>query len=81
MQGELLPESSPGEGTTMRVVIPMELTAALEEIEVSDTENSIDLSGLKILLVDDDRAGLKYLETVLAYFGAEVTSFPGGKFF
>lgn len=81
MQGELVPESSPGEGTTMRVVIPMELTEALEEIEVSDAENSIDLSGLKILLVDDDRAGLKYLETVLAYFGAEVTSFPGGKFF
>lgn len=81
MNGALIPESSPGAGTTMRVLIPMQITPA-EEIEESfGTEKSIDLSGLNILLVDDDRVGLKYLETVLTYFGADVVTFSGGKFF
>jgi signal transduction histidine kinase/CheY-like chemotaxis protein/HPt (histidine-containing phosphotransfer) domain-containing protein len=81
MNGELIPQSSPGVGTTMRVVIPMKLSPAQAVIESSQEEKYIDLGGLTILLIDDDRVGLKYLETVLTYFGAEVVSFPGGKFF
>ncbi len=81
MHGELSADSAPGIGTTMKVTIPMELTPALEATDTSEAENFIDLSGLKILLIDDDRVGLKYLETVLSYFGAEVIAFPGGKYF
>lgn len=81
MHGKLSADSALGIGTTMKVTIPMELSPALEVAETSESENFIDLSGLKILLIDDDRVGLKYLETVLSYFGAEVVTFPGGKYF
>jgi signal transduction histidine kinase/FixJ family two-component response regulator len=81
MKGSLFGESEQGKGTTMRVVIPTALSPAETEEETIDAEKSIDLIGLKILLIDDDRVGLKYLETVLTYFGAEVVSYPGGKFF
>lgn len=81
MNGALIPESSPGEGTTMRILIPMQLSPAEEVDESIVAEKSIDLSGLNILLIDDDRVGLKYLETILKYFGAAVVTFPGGKYF
>lgn len=81
MHGALIPESSPGEGTTMRVLVPMQLAPAQEVEESFGTGKSIDLTGLNILVIDDDRVGLRYLETVLTYFGADVVTFSGGKFF
>jgi signal transduction histidine kinase/CheY-like chemotaxis protein/HPt (histidine-containing phosphotransfer) domain-containing protein len=81
MQGELRAESMPGVGTNMTITIPMELGPVLAAPEEHDEGNFIDLTGLNILVVDDDRVGLKYLETVLRYFGAHVISFPGGRFF
>lgn len=81
MEGELNAESVPGIGTTMRIVIPMELTSVQIVPEIPAEGKFIDLSGLNILVIDDDRVGLKYLETVLRYFGANVISFPGGRFF
>ncbi|MFN4000442.1 ATP-binding protein [Algoriphagus sp.] len=81
MNGNLTAESTPGLGTSMSMVIPMQLCPAQIVEEQPESEKSIDLAGLRILVIDDDRVGLKYLETVLTYFGAEVTSYPGGKFF
>jgi signal transduction histidine kinase/FixJ family two-component response regulator len=81
MEGELRAESIPGIGTTMSIVIPMELSPVQIVSETHSEGTFIDLSGLNILVIDDDRVGLKYLETVLRYFGAKVISFPGGRFF
>ena len=78
MQGELVAKSEPGVGTTMRLRIPMGLTQMLEVSKDKEKLEFIDLKGLNILLVDDDRVGVRYLETVLTYFGANVISFPGG---
>jgi signal transduction histidine kinase/CheY-like chemotaxis protein/HPt (histidine-containing phosphotransfer) domain-containing protein len=80
MHGELRAESAPGKGTTMRLSIPMDLSPILE-IAVKEGTEFIDLKGLNILVIDDDRIGLRYLETVLLYFGANVISFPGGSAF
>ena len=78
MQGELVAKSEPAVGTTMRLRIPMGLTQMLEVSKDKEKLEFIDLKGLNILLVDDDRVGVRYLETVLTYFGANVISFPGG---
>ncbi|HSF56060.1 MAG TPA: ATP-binding protein [Algoriphagus sp.] len=78
MQGELRAESVPGKGTTMKIKIPMGLSPVMAIPEEQSGTEFIDLKGLNILLVDDDRVGLRYLETVLLYFGANVISFPGG---
>ncbi|GAA0881143.1 hypothetical protein GCM10009119_41130 [Algoriphagus jejuensis] len=81
MQGELQPESSPGKGTRMRLSIPMGLSPALETVNATEENEFIDLKGLNILVVDDDGIGLRYLETVLQYFGANVISYLGGSAF
>jgi len=41
-------------------------------------QQSLNLAGKHILLVDDDAVGLRYLETVLSYFGADCTCYHGG---
>jgi len=78
MQGELDASSEPGVGTTMRLKIPMGLSPVLEGEMDKQKKEFIDLEGLNILVVDDDKVGLRYLETVLSYFGANVISYPGG---
>lgn len=81
MGGEIRAESEKGKGTTMFVQIPMS-TCQPEVLELTETQAEfIDLSGLKVLLVDDDSVGLRYLETLFTYFGAETISFQGGKYF
>jgi CheY-like chemotaxis protein len=78
MNGNLEAESELGKGTLMRIRIPMETTRMPDSIVSETSSETIDLTGLRILLVDDDRVGLRYLEMVLNYFGAEVLSYPGG---
>jgi signal transduction histidine kinase/CheY-like chemotaxis protein/HPt (histidine-containing phosphotransfer) domain-containing protein len=78
MQGELVASSEPGVGTTMSLRIPMGLSPVVEGAWDKKKTEFIDLKGLDILLVDDDKVGLRYLETVLTYFGANVISYPGG---
>jgi signal transduction histidine kinase/FixJ family two-component response regulator len=81
MNGKLTAQSTPGIGTSMNLVFPMQLCPAQIIEEQDESEKFIDLTGLRILVIDDDRVGLKYLATVLTYYGAEVTSYLGGKFF
>ncbi len=78
MNGEITATSTAGEGTTMKVQLPMESVPA--QMSIVDTEEieTLSLSGKKIMLVDDDRVGLRYLETILSYYGATIISYPGG---
>ncbi|PZX51086.1 signal transduction histidine kinase [Algoriphagus ratkowskyi] len=81
MNGEILVSSVEHAGTTMLVQLPM-VTTASQRVEFNpDQIVSLDLSGLKILLVDDDKVGIRYLETILSYFGASVIAYPGGTIF
>ncbi|SFU16497.1 Signal transduction histidine kinase [Algoriphagus locisalis] len=78
MGGEISASSVEKEGTRMLVKLPMVATES-QRVEFNPDEiASIDLSGLKILLVDDDKVGIRYLETILSYFGASVIAYPGG---
>ena len=78
MGGEITASSVEHEGTTMLVQLPMTVTEA-QVVEFNPDEIvSLDLSGLKILLVDDDKVGIRYLETILSYFGASIIAYPGG---
>lgn len=81
MEGEINASSVEHEGTTMLVRLPMKATDS-QLVEFNPDEIiSLDLSGLKILLVDDDKVGIRYLETILSYFGASVIAYPGGSNF
>jgi signal transduction histidine kinase/CheY-like chemotaxis protein/HPt (histidine-containing phosphotransfer) domain-containing protein len=78
MQGELVAKSEPGVGTTMSLKIPTPLSPVLEAEKDKKKKEHIDLTGLSILVVDDDKVGLRYLETVLTFFGANVVTYAGG---
>ncbi|GMQ31619.1 ATP-binding protein [Algoriphagus confluentis] len=78
MQGQLQVESEYGKGTLMKVRIPMKTSPMPEWTGTTTNAESVDLAGMRVLLVDDDRVGLKYLQLVLEYFGAEVKSYHGG---
>jgi signal transduction histidine kinase/DNA-binding response OmpR family regulator len=81
MKGDLTVNSQKDEGTSMQVKLPMVTTEPERVIvDIGDIE-SIDLTGLNILLVDDDKVGIRYLETILNYFGASTMAYPGGTFF
>ncbi|REG81699.1 hybrid sensor histidine kinase/response regulator [Algoriphagus antarcticus] len=78
MEGEIMASSAEHEGTTMLVRLPMTATES-QRVEFNPDEIvSLDLSGLKVLLVDDDKVGLRYLETILSYFGASIIAYTGG---
>ncbi|MDI1322824.1 MAG: ATP-binding protein [Algoriphagus sp.] len=78
MGGEIEVESEEDKGTKMRIRLPMITTDPLPVFSDSLAIGAIDLTGKNILLVDDDKVGLRYLETVLTYFGATVFPFSGG---
>lgn|GEM_PF-629612 len=75
--GEIKIESQVGEGTCITILIPTELVEGRVEVE-EETDTYVDVSGLKILLVDDDPVGLKFAKLLLESNGAEVTEYLGG---
>lgn len=81
MKGTLEVESQVGKGTLMRVRIPMETSPVPEWTGAKSSAETIDLQGVRVLLVDDDAVGLRYLQLVLEYFGAQVESYQGGAAF
>ncbi len=78
MGGEIKVESEEDKGTKMQIRLPMITTDPQPDYADSLSIGSIELTGKNILLVDDDKVGLRYLETILHYFGATVFAYPGG---
>nr|WP_255777910.1 ATP-binding protein [Mariniradius sediminis] len=65
-----------GVGTTVTVKLPFEVVDPVEK-EFSQEVN-YDLSGLNVLVVDDDTVGLRLMRLLLESAGATVLDFAGG---
>ncbi|WP_460545452.1 hybrid sensor histidine kinase/response regulator [Echinicola sediminis] len=76
-KGEVLLDSTKGEGTTVSIKIPAKMIEAQYEA-VEEVGTYVDISHLKVLLVDDDSVGLKFAKLLLESNGAEVTDYLGG---
>lgn len=63
-------ESTPGEGTSIKITLPLEQTEK-EDQEVGETTR---LSGLHVLVIDDDRAVRTAMSALLDNFGARTTA-------
>lgn len=76
-KGEINLESTVGKGTKITISLPIELIEP-ENQRKELTDLTYSISGLNILVVDDDPVGVKFINLLLAGKGAKVTSFPGG---
>jgi CheY-like chemotaxis protein/anti-sigma regulatory factor (Ser/Thr protein kinase) len=75
--GTIKAESAENVGTKMTLSLPALAGDAIQERAESQAQ-SLDLTGIQILLADDDPVGIKYLETILNYFGASCICYNGG---
>lgn len=80
-QGVLLVDSEEGKGSVFTVNIPYQVSTATEAGE--DDSPRLDsvtkgLSGLNILLVDDDNLNIMLLETILSKYGGTTTKATNG---
>ncbi|KEO74472.1 ATP-binding protein [Anditalea andensis] len=73
--GQISYESEIGKGTTFKVVLPALLVDPIKE---ACEEVTYALDGIKVLLIDDDKIGIRFAQLLLESNGAIVTKYIGG---
>lgn len=76
--GQILIESKFKKGTRIKINIPVGIADAAEAVNSEEVAKTYALENLRILVVDDDRIGLKLIRLILENRGAEVLTYNGG---
>ena len=79
MEGTIQVESRLGEGTTVRISIPLEIGVEKEEEKEEDLEEKASIEGMNILLAEDNPINAEIAGYMLTKFGAKVTHCKNGK--
>jgi CheY-like chemotaxis protein len=78
MGGEISVQSTPGQGTTVRVTLPLPVATADAQTNKPAETATGRLDGLRILAADDNGTNRSVLELMLKRCGAEVTTVTDG---
>jgi signal transduction histidine kinase/CheY-like chemotaxis protein len=78
MGGAISVESKPGEGSTFRVTLDLPLASAPQD-EAQDTATKVDISGLRLLVVEDNPANRMVASAILGAVGATVETACDGR--
>ena len=78
MNGKIILKSEKGVGSTFSLIINMEKSSEIVKANVSDIETSFE-SGLKILVVEDNKINQKILIMMLDKLGLNAYTLPNGK--
>jgi PAS domain S-box-containing protein len=76
-QGEIQIDSSPGQGTTVRLLFPLPHKPLIKS--TAKSEPNVELPPLRILCVDDNPSVQEVLQEILRQHGHTVESFENGK--
>lgn len=77
MKGEISIESAVGQGSVIRIRLPLPEAEAAEPDQCLPAEPA--LAGLRVLAADDNRTNLQVLRAMLAGLGVEVVTAPDGR--
>ena len=79
MGGEITVDSRPGEGTVMRVTLPLEMTREVAETAAAPAATGQSIEGVRILAADDNATNRALLEDMMKRRGVEMTLVSDGK--